>query len=325
MPIFDIFSKRQKNLRGDVPEVYSYDSLPDPLKVQIVHIVTGALGNSSEYYSEEYYDYRFQHPRHQIRLTYEFIVDALCREYGVFRLPENHGGRRERMYLEELVNFFLQEKQIDRCLDVVELCCRVIDRDTRNWEYLKRNNSSVIADNALQELNCRFKEHGVGYCFENGQIVRIDSQLIHSEVVKPALTLLSGKHYAGAQQEFLNAHEHYRAGKGKEALNECLKAFESTMKTVCDRQGWTYEQNATAKKLLDICFDNGLVPAFWKQHFSALRSLLESSVPTGRNRLSGHGQGSVPTSVPAFLVGYVLHMTAAAIVFMAEAERGSGQ
>lgn len=225
------------------------------------------------------------------------------------------------MYLGELAKFFLEEQQIDRCLDVVELCCRVIDRDTRKWNYLNRKNSSAIADDALQEVNCRFKEHGIGYCFENGQIVRIDSQLIHSEVVKPALTLLSGKYYAGAQQEFLNAHEHYRAGKSKEALNECLKAFESTMKTVCDRKGWTYGQNATAKDLLDICFDNGLVPAFWKQHFSALRSLLESSVPTGRNKLSGHGQGSVPTSVPAFLVGYVLHMTAAAIVFMGEAEQ----
>ena len=166
----------------------------------------------------------------------------------------------------------------------------------------------------------------MGYCFREGQIIRIDSQLLHAEVVKPALTLLNGKHYAGAQQEFLTAHEHYRAGKLKEALSECLKAFESTMKTVCDRQGWKYEQYATAKKLIDTCFDNGLVPTFWKQHFSSLRSLLESGVPTGRNRLSGHGQGAVPTSIPMHLVGYVLHMTAAAIVFMAEAEQaGAGQ
>ena len=94
------------------------------------------------------------------------------------------------------------------------------------------------------------------------------------------------------------------------------------MKSVCDRRGWNYEQKATAKKLLDVCFDNGLIPSFWAQHFSSLRSLLESGVPTGRNRLSGHGQGTVPTSIPMFLVGYMLHMTAATIVFMVEAERG---
>jgi hypothetical protein len=33
MSILDIFSKRQKKLRGDVPDVYTYDSIPEPLKV----------------------------------------------------------------------------------------------------------------------------------------------------------------------------------------------------------------------------------------------------------------------------------------------------
>ena len=319
MPIFEIFSKRQKKLRGDVPDVYSYGPLPDPLKVQIVHIVLGALGNAEEYYSGA-------HSRDQVRHGYKSIVDALCREYGVFRLTESDHNYTARMYLEELVNFFLREKDIGRSLDVVELCFRVIDRNTRRWEYMGRANSSAMADDAMQELNYRFKEHGVGYCFENGRIIRVDSQLIHSEVVKPALTLLSVKQYAGAQQEFLQAHEHYRTGNPKEALNESLKAFESMMKSVCDQRGWSYNQRSTAKGLIDVCFENGLVPSFWKQHFSALRSLLESGVPTGRNRLSGHGQGAVPTSVPMHLVGYVLHMTAAAVVFMAEAEKsGAGK
>ena len=315
MPIFDIFSKRQKKLRGDVPDVYSYDALPDPLKKQIVHIILGALGNDGDYYHHSVYG-----TRQEVEQNYKSIVDALCREYGVFRLTEDRHGNR--MYLEELVDFFLQEQNVDRCLDVVEFCFRVIDQSTRDWTYLSRQNASAVADEALLELNGRFKEHGVGYCLENGCMVRIDSQLIHSEVVKPALALLSGKQYAGAQQEFLSAHEHYRAGRAKEALNECLKSFESTMKTVCDLRGWSYdEQNATAKKLIEVCFDNGLVNLFWKQHFSSLRSVLESGVPTGRNRLSGHGQGTVPTSVPMFLVGYVLHMTAAAIVFLAQAEQ----
>ena len=315
MPIFDIFSKRQKKLRGDVPDVYSYDALPQPLKVQIVHIILGALGNAQEYYGSSYGHSQVEH-------AYQSVVDALCREYGVFQLLRERQAYAQRMYLEELVNFFLQEESIEKSLDVIEICFRVIDQVTRDPDYLGRPNPSAVADDALRELNDRFKEHGIGYCYQEGRIVRIDSQLIHSEVVKPALRLLSEKQYAGAQQEFLTAHEHYRAGKTKEALNECLKALESTMKTVCDRRGWNYEQNATAKKLLDVCFDNGLIPAFWKQHFSSLRSSLESGVPTGRNRLSGHGQGTVPTSIPMFLVGYMLHMTAAAIVFLAEAERG---
>ncbi len=224
------------------------------------------------------------------------------------------------MYLQELVNFFLQVHDVNQSLDVVELGFLTIDASTRRRDYLGRYNASKTADNAIQELNIRFREHGVGYCFESRKIIRVDSQLIHSEVIRPALVLLGERRYAGAQQEFLQAHEHYRAGKAKEALNECLKSFESMMKSVCDQKGWTYDQRATAKNLIELCFNNGLVPKFWKQHFSSLRSLLESGVPTGRNRLGGHGQGAVPTAVPTHLVGYVLHMTAAAIVFLAEAE-----
>ena len=54
---------------------------------------------------------------------------------------------------------------------------------------------------------------------------------------------------------------------------------------------------------------------------AALRSLLEGGVPTGRNRLSGHGQGTTPTIIPDHIVSYVLHMTGAAIVFLVKSEQ----
>ena len=180
---------------------------------------------------------------------------------------------------------------------------------------------SEIADEAIEELNYRFKEHGVGYQFINEQIIRTDSELIHAEIVKPALKLLHQNHFAGAQEEFLKAHEHYRKGNAKEALSECLKAFESVMKAICDKRGWQYGSNATAKFLIQACFDNGLIDSFWQSHYSSLRNLLVNGVPTGRNKLSGHGQGTPPTTVPNHLVAYMLHMTASAIVFLAEAEK----
>lgn len=42
----------------------------------------------------------------------------------------------------------------------------------------------------LRELNERFLRAGVGYQFENEQIIRMDSQYVHAEVVKDALRLL---------------------------------------------------------------------------------------------------------------------------------------
>ena len=310
MTIFDIFSKRQKTLRGDVPDVYTYDKLPQPLKVQIVHILFDALGNENDYYSY----------REGVKSAYEFIVNTLCREYGLFKLPsaEKYG---ERMYLKELSNYLLQEQDPEKCLDVVELSFKVIDKFTRTHDYLYRSDASKRADAAIHELNDRFKEHGIGYQFVENEIIRIDSELLHVEVVKPALRLLNEKNYKGAQQEFLNAYEHYRHGMHKESLNECLKSFESTMKAICDKRKWAYNSNATAKTLIQVCFDNDLVPPFWQQHLSSLRSMLESGIPTGRNKLGGHGQGSTLIVVPDYLVAYMLHMTASTLVFLTTAEK----
>ena len=112
-----------------------------------------------------------------------------------------------------------------KALDAIELSFQVIDKNRSS------NKASKITDDAIEELNFRFKEAWwFGYQFTNKQIVRIDSEYIHAEIVKPSLKLLNQEQFSGAQQEFLNAHEHYRKGNAKEALNECLKAFESTMK-----------------------------------------------------------------------------------------------
>ena len=304
MPIVDIFSKRQRALRGETPDVYSYDRIPTPLRVQVIHIMHDVLGRTES-------------------ANYSYITDTLRREYGVFRLSTDDREAENRM--NDLLNFLLHEKNTERVLDAIELSFFTIDCFIRDNDYLTSHFASSDVDHPIDELNYRFKEHGVGYCFTDGQIVRIDSEFVHSEVVRPALRILNQRQYAGARQEFLSAHEHYRKGNTKEALNDCLKSLESVMKSICDKRKWAYGEGATASKLIGICFDNGLIPSFWQQQFGALRSLLESGVPTARNRLGGHGQGAAPKSVPGHVAGYVLHMTAAAVVFLAEAEASGGE
>ena len=307
--VFDIFSKRQKKLRGEVPDVYTYDSIPDPLKVQIIHIWNDTLGSQRDY----------EDPHAGTREAYQSVVETLCREYGVFDLLGKE--MYPRNYLSELGAFLLVEQDPEKALDAIELSFRVINGYARTWNYHQRSDASERADDAIAELNARFQEHGIGYGFEGGEIIRIDSQLLHVEAVKPALVLLGAPEYAGAQAEFLTAHEHYRHGRDKEALTECLKAIESVMKAICAKRNWVHDPNATARSLIQVLFDKGLVPEFWSSHFSGLRSTLEAGVPTARNRLGGHGQGTQVVQVPKHLVAYVLHMTASAIVFLAEAEK----
>ena len=148
--------------------------------------------------------------------------------------------------------------------------------------------------------------------------IRRDSQYLHSEATQPALSLLSDGRYQGANEEFLSAHEHYRHGRYKECLNECLKAFESTMKTICDEKGWPYNPTDTAKTLIQTCLDNGLVPSFSQSQLTSLRTSLESGIPTVRNKRSGHGQGAQVTNVPPELARYALNLTGTTIVLLIE-------
>jgi hypothetical protein len=205
---------------------------------------------------------------------------------------------------------------------VIELTFKTINDQVRNyWYYFEGNGAKQDPDSAIQELNDRFRESGVGYQFESNEIIRIDSKIIHSEVVKPVLALLGlAKEYSGANDEFLRAHEHYRHGRHKECLVECLKAFESLMKGICQKNSWPYDKNGTSKALINVCFEKGLIPSYLQSQFASLRSLLESGTPTIRNKEGGHGQGAEVTKVPEHLASYVLHLTATNMLFLANCQ-----
>ena len=309
IPTGDIFSKRQKRFRGEVPDVYVYDSLPDPLRQQICYILDHAFDDCLQ----------SQHPKLQWDKKqghYEDIAKILRDEHGVRQLSEPDTNSPGLRHQKELENFLLENINVEKTIDAIEVSFRFLEEFIR-LVYSKNTSFEKVE----RKLNFRFKEHGVGYQFTDKKIIRIDSELIHSEIVQPALKLLRQPHYEGAQDEFLKAHRHYQKGNTKEALNECLKAFESVMKIICRKRGWHHDSNATARRLIQACFDNGLIPTFWESHYSSLRSLLECSVPTARNRQGAHGQGPTPITVPNHIVAYMLHMTASAIVFLAEAER----
>ncbi|HEY9804443.1 MAG TPA: hypothetical protein V6D25_29190 [Leptolyngbyaceae cyanobacterium] len=305
MAVFDLFSKRQKRLRGEFPDVYQYTDIPQRLRVQIVHIMRDALGNSKSI---------------KVIQPYKEIYDILCKEYGRFSLLEKDFSEGCD-YSDHVIDFLRENKDTDEVMDVIEVTFKLIDTIYRNPETRHYTKPKIDPDDAINTLNIRFRENGVGYQYESGEIIRVDSQIIHAEAVKPVLHLLSDTRFQGANEEFLKAHQHYRHGDYKECLVECLKAFESTMKTICDNQGWTYQPGDTAKKLIDICLQNQLIPSYLQSQFTSLKSNLESGIPTVRNKNGGHGQGSQPHNVPPYFAAYQLHMTASTILFLIEAEK----
>jgi hypothetical protein len=93
------------------------------------------------------------------------------------------------------------------------------------------------------------------------------------------------------------------------------------MKTICEERSWAYTPTAQAKDLIKVIFDHGLVAPSLSSHFTALRSVMESGLPTVRNKTSGHGQGSAPLEVPEYLAAYALHLAAANILLLVNAHK----
>lgn len=306
--ILELFSKRIKQKKDN--DVYTYDVLPHQFRVQITYIFYDLFGRNGE--------------NLQIIIReniYKQLVEMLARDFGVFHLSQDYKHEYHGYNL-EFINGFLSEKFTNKALDYIELVFSVATNiaTKESNQYVKFLGFEQTNEQAIKELNYRFDEHSLGYQFVEGQIIRRDNTFTHSEIVKPSLEVLSRKRFKGASSEFHKAHEHYRNGKHHEALNECLKAFESTMRIICDKQGWSIKSTATASTLIKVCFENNLIPSFWESKFSSLKTLLESGVPTARNKLSGHGAGAEEKEIPRYIVEYAINMTASTILFLVEAE-----
>jgi len=316
--VHDLYSKRRARQLGNQPDVFRYDMIPQGLRTQIVHIWDDSLG-------VPYLNPTGEHLSLRVAEAFHFIAKTLRREYGAFKLTANATIDPNVPFhaVSDLKNWFQVEPNVDRVLDAIELSFKVIDVRTRRVDYIGRRDAAKIADAAIAELNTRFKENGVGYQFTDGEIIRVDSTFVHAEAVIPALDVLRAPEYRNAQEEFLSAHEHYRHCNYEEALVDCCKSFESTMKVICSKRNWPLDPNkSTASELVKVCLEKGLIPPYWENHFTGLRTMLTSGIPTARNRQGGHGAGTAANNEPpAELVSYVLHMTASTILFLADSEK----
>ena len=318
---YEVFSKRQQRMQGENPDTYQYETIPNELRVQILYI----------------WEKVWETPLSRLAIdAYKSIEITLREAYGVLSLDgdDDHDEDGDGFYW-VVRNFLLKTEDTDKVIDIIEVSFRYIDQVIQTKSHVSAAGvlgsaietshryilpNRISPDEAIDQLNRRFRQHSVGYQYESGQMVKVDSQYIHSEVVKPALMFLSDPIYEWANEEFLNAHEHYRNGRYKECLNDCLKAFESCLKIICQKRGWSYGEKDTATPLIEIVFEYDLIDSHMKSHFTALGSTLKSGVPTVRNRLSGHGQGPKEIVVPEYIASYILHLTASNILLLAKAD-----
>jgi len=168
-------------------------------------------------------------------------------------------------------------------------------------------------------LNGRFREHALGYQYENGELIRVDNQYLHAEVVKPVLRLLTERQFEKANEDFMAAHEHYRHGNHKDCIVAALRAFESTLKAICAAKRWRVRPGDRVSELIKTVRANGLFPDYLGTGFDSYIAMMKTGLPDVRNNAGGHGEAPAAPTVPAYIAGFALHMTATNILLLGEA------
>ncbi len=240
------------------------------------------------------------------------IHNLFCREKGLKEMDESYGTSAHK-----IEKFIDGASDID-LLDFIDFVFHLFDTVLRDaYRYNPCVKISKVVDGAIAELNYRFRQNKLGYEFVNGEIIRIDNELIHSEYIKPVLRLLHTPGFEGAEQEFMKAFEALRQQNTKSAIIEAEKAFESVLKAICSKNGYPFDpERDTAKKLISILKDNSYFPTYMEDHLSTIAKALENGAPTMRNRTSGHGQGEDVVFVPDNYVDYVIGLVAVNILFL---------
>lgn len=304
MATFPTYSK-SKNER---PDNFQYDNIPDKLKVQIYHIW-------NDFFVQKCLSIDFR------REVIQHIHDTLLKETGKKALYFN-GIYNDKNPARQIEKYFDEQTDTDAILDVIHIMFFFIEEaQIAAVEHDPYIRIPYSADEAINDLNTRFKENGVGYQFTNGKIIRLDNELLHQETVITSLQLLSDTDYLNANDEYIKAHEHYRFKRNQECLNECLKAFESTMKIICTKNNWVYKETDTAKPLINLLLTKNFMPSYNESYLSALRQLLESNIPTIRNKNSGHGAGIKKVNVPDHLANFILYVTGATIKLLVDTQK----
>ena len=311
MPVLDLFSHRKRVAEGKLPDVYSYDKIPKALRVQIAHIWRDSIGRFHLYSG-----YEFGSAIENNR-GWKEIHNAVAREHGLFALDN------EPRLDECCINYLLNTTRVEHALDLVEVSFVYIDSVARGFNHSERERLGITveASEAINELNKRFSRAAVGYQFDAGRIFRIDSEMIHAEIIRPALRYLYQEGFDGPRDEFLRAHTHYRNGEMKDAIIDANNAFESTLKTICKQRCWEYPNGARASDLIGIVRGNGLLPTYLEKSFDQLAATLKSGLPKVRGEEGAHGQGVAPRKTPRYVAAYALHMAAAKILFLVEAHK----
>lgn len=270
----------------EVSDVFQYEEVSQKMRNRFIFITENAFSN---YYS------------HVVKEFWWNIINQIKIEMGVmlYANPFSHE------VLEILLN--LEDRE---CIYVFELIMGEFVESYSSTDF--RN-----VEDFISKVNKMFLENSFGYEFVSKHLIKVDRQFTHQEIRMGAIQLLHEVEFESASNEYMQAFTDYKNGNLKSSITNAGKAFESTMKIICENLRYPYKQSDTAKKLISTLMTKEFIPTYLQTHFSGVVNTLESGLPTVRNKHS-HGDGAIEVEVTDKVVRYALNLCATNIVLLVE-------
>ncbi|PHS34631.1 MAG: hypothetical protein COA92_01685 [Sulfurovum sp.] len=282
MPI-ELYSDTQRNLQKN--NIFIYDNIPQKFKNNMFNFIRKHLTLG------------------QLVVLYREILI----ERGIKRTIGESYLQNPSAFLDIFISAF------EKFIDEVEKD----DEVSFHMDFIAIFLNMTNNENIVNDVNTIFYKYSLGYQIDTikNQIMRVDSKIIYKETTTKVLHLLNDTKFENADDEYREAYEKFKSADYENVLVEANKAFETTMKIICELKGYGLPKKHTASALIAHLKMNDFIENFQTDKFNGLAKTLES-VSIVRNNQGGHGQGAIKRDLHTMYAEYALQVTASNIILL---------
>ena len=307
-PIKDLFFRRMKSLKGQIPDYYNY-----VLTQTIRHKLIGTI-----------LDHRYQKK--------DPIYSAIDQEYDeleewIIMLEREFGKNISNEYIpDKKIQDFLFKCELEEFLTAIELLL-TLKFSNMNHFYDDYGRLQATFSSLITKINSIFKIDKIGYeiipvGLENLPfiVVPFNSQYLHLETIKQPIDLMYNEEFKGALNEFQKALDKYRINDFENAIINANKSYESTLKSILIFKKITFDEGKDKlPQLIDKVKSANIIDSTLETVFKSFWPVLKNG-PNNIRNLSGiaHGQGIDVKKVEKTYADFVLRTVGTYIVFLIE-------
>ncbi|MDE0613666.1 MAG: hypothetical protein OXI32_04550 [bacterium] len=239
-PLFGLRQHRRQiaELEAEGKNLWA-DELYDTARIKLVHAVGGFVGNADFMFDDKIAE----------------VAKLVSSQAGIISLSHAYDFR-SKSSTEEILQAILHsrcEKAID--FSIIEAIWDIVPHYPGNPEISPRTRYT-------EEIRTVFEDCRISYDFVEGNIIPRSEQIMHSEIIVPTLTLLSGRsNFVEAEQRYIQAIRSLGEGRFDDSITDASAALEAVFDAlkcsgnVLDKRFRVAQQNgllaAHDKKLVD--------------------------------------------------------------------------